>query len=139
MESGGYGGEGEGSPAGTAGAAGASFEERCLGAAANDCEECACTHCSVQLQTSAETSGCPEITACIRTSGCTGVDCYCGTFDAAACASGQADGPCRSAMLNAPGGKMPTLLSPSAGPAADAAVAIDGCMHAAEPGAAACD
>jgi hypothetical protein len=138
-ESGGAAGEGEGSQSSDAGAAGASFEERCRDSASDDCEVCLCTQCSAELQSCSETSGCLEIIACIRASGCTGVGCYCGTFDAAACASGQADGPCRSAMLNAPGGKVPTLLSPSAGPAADAAVAIDLCMQAAEPCAVACE
>jgi hypothetical protein len=42
-------------------------------------------------------------------------------------------------MLNAPGGKIPTLVSPSAGPAADAAVAIDACVQAIEACATACE
>lgn len=131
---------GGGGGAGTAGGAGAcksedptlTFEENCLVCAATDCERCLCTDCVEELQACAETSGCPEIAACIQASQCTGIDCYCGTFDALACAGGQSDGPCKSAILAAPGSREPSLLDPSAGPASDAAVAISTCT---QPGA----
>ncbi len=108
------------------------FEENCLLCAAADCERCLCTNCVEELQTCAETSGCPEIAACIQASECTGIDCYCGTFDALACAGGQSDGPCKSAILAAPGSREPSLVDPSAGPASDAAIAISTCT---QPGA----
>jgi hypothetical protein len=136
--SGGAAGQAGSSPS-VAGAAGLSFEERCLDAAVDDCEECLCTHCSTALERCSETSGCPEIAACIQASGCAGVDCYCGTFDVVACAGGQANGACRSAILEAPGGSVPTLQSPSAGPAADAAVAIGTCMQPGGACAASCE
>jgi hypothetical protein len=134
------GSSGSGGGAGSAGAAGAceaedpalTFEENCLACAETDCERCLCTDCVEQLQACAETSGCPEILACIQASQCTGVDCYCGTFDAVACAGGQSNGPCKSAILAAPGSREPSLLDRSAGPASDAAVAISDC---AQPGA----
>ncbi|HYJ07902.1 MAG TPA: hypothetical protein VEX18_02810 [Polyangiaceae bacterium] len=133
-------GRGGGGSGGTAGAAVAcesedpalTFEENCLACAETDCERCLCTECVEQLQACAETSGCPEILACIQASQCTGVDCYCGTFDAVACAGGQSNGPCKSAILAAPGSREPSLLDRSAGPASDAAVAISDC---AQPGA----
>jgi hypothetical protein len=126
--------------AGTAGAAVAcesedpalTFEENCLACAATDCERCLCTDCLEPLQACAETSGCPEIVQCIQASQCTGVDCYCGTFDAFACAAGQSDGPCKSVILAAPGSREPSLIDQSAGPASDAAVAISDCT---QPGA----
>jgi hypothetical protein len=137
---GGTAGSSAGGGAGRAGAAVAcesedpalSFEENCLMCAEIDCERCLCTGCAEQLQACAQTSGCPEIGACIRTSQCAGVDCYCGTFDAIACASGQSDGPCKSVILAAPGSREPSLANPSAGPASDAAIAISACT---EPGA----
>ena len=129
-----------GGGAGTAGAAVAcesedpalTFEENCLACAEAECERCLCTDCLEALQTCAETSGCPEILECIQASQCTGVDCYCGTFDALACAAGQSNGPCKSVILAAPGSREPSVLDPSAGPASDAAVAISDCT---QPGA----
>lgn len=112
------------------------FEENCLVCAETDCERCLCMNCAQPLQTCAETSGCPEIAACIQASQCAGIDCYCGTFDALACAAGQSDGPCKSAILAAPGGREPSLTAPSAGPASDAAIAISACI---EPGASCAD
>lgn len=116
----------------------ASFEDNCVACAASDCEHCLCTDCSEPVQNCATTSGCPEIAACIRESQCAGVACYCGTFDALACAAGQSDGPCKAVILGAPGGREPTLISPSAGPASDAAVAIAACMEPGGSCAAAC-
>jgi hypothetical protein len=115
--------------------AGGTFEERCLACAVDACEQCLCTDCTEELETCNNTAGCPEIAACVKESGCTGLDCYCGTFDALSCAGGQADGPCKSVILAAPGGHMPT---PSAGPASDAAVAISACIQPQQPCEAAC-
>jgi hypothetical protein len=127
-------------PAGSceSGAADDSFAARCLACSTNACDECLCTSCTSELEACKSTSGCPEIAACIKRSGCRGVDCYCGTFDAVSCAAGQANGPCKSAILDAPGGRVPTLLSPSAGPASDKAVAISVCTQPGHACAMAC-
>jgi hypothetical protein len=121
-------------------AAGASgeFEQQCLARAADACEQCLCSSCTDQLQACAATEGCPELVVCIRDNHCQGIACYCGTFDAIACTNGQANGPCKAAILEAPGGRVPTVLSPSAGPASDAAVAISLCEQSGAPCAQAC-
>lgn len=91
------------------------------------CENCVCEACVVQLDECAATSGCPEILACVLDSGCTGLDCYCGDDTLPACLGGQGNGPCRSAVLDAPGGRQPDALNPSGGPASDAALAVSAC------------
>lgn len=116
-------------PCATGGAAGG-FEQQCSACASDGCERCLCSECTDQLEACSETDGCPEIAACIRQHGCQGIDCYCGNFDAVSCANGQADGPCKLVILAAPGGRVPTLLAPSAGPASDAAVEISACARA---------
>jgi hypothetical protein len=121
-----------------AGGPSATFEAACLSDAADACERCLCSECSEPLEACANTAGCPEIAACIRQSQCRGVDCYCGSVDALSCASGQGNGPCKVAILEAPGGREPSLLSPSAGPASDAAVAISTCAEEGQPCAEAC-
>jgi hypothetical protein len=124
--------------AGAAGGPSASFEVACLADAADACERCLCSECSEPLEACANTAGCPEIAACIRQSQCRGVDCYCGSADALTCASGLGNGPCKAAILEAPGGREPSLLNPSAGPASDAAVAISTCAEEGQPCAEAC-
>lgn len=118
--------------------ASSSFEQACVTGAATACEECLCTECTSQLEKCDATSGCAEITACIRDARCTGVDCYCGHFDAWTCLGGQSDGPCKATILAAPGGRAPTLSAPSAGPASDAALAIGDCGQPGKACAAAC-
>jgi hypothetical protein len=108
---------------------GATFEATCLACATSPCEQCLCTGCTEQLKTCNSTPGCPEIAVCIRQSGCKGIDCYCGTIDALTCVAGQANGPCKSVILAAPGGHQPSLQSPSGGPASDAALAIGTCAQ----------
>ena len=124
--------------AGSAAGASGEFEQGCLARAADACEQCLCTSCTDQLQACAATEGCPELVVCIRDNHCQGAACYCGTFDPVACANGQANGPCKAAILDAPGGRVPTLISPSAGPASDAAVAISHCEQSGQPCAQAC-
>jgi hypothetical protein len=114
------------------------FEQDCLAHAADSCEQCLCSSCTEQLQACAATEGCPELLVCIRDNHCEGIACYCGTFDAVACANGEANGPCKAAILDAPGGRVPTLIRPSAGPASDAAVAISLCQQSGQPCAQAC-
>jgi hypothetical protein len=124
--------------AGSAAGASGDFEQDCLAVAADSCEQCLCSSCTDQLRACADTEGCPELAVCIRDNHCKGIACYCGTFDPVACANGEANGPCKSAILDAPGGRVPTLLSPSAGPASDAAVAISHCQQSGQPCAQAC-
>jgi hypothetical protein len=124
--------------AGSAAGASGQFEQDCLARAADACEQCLCSSCTDQLKACAATEGCPELVVCIRGNQCQGIACYCGTFDAIACANGQADGPCKSAILDAPGGRKPTLINPSGGPASDAAVAISLCEQSGAPCAQAC-
>src|SRR3954469_10861755 len=116
----------------------AGFTQDCLALAESSCDRCLCSDCTEQLEQCAATPGCAEIVACTRQSGCSGIDCYCGDFDAAACVQGQANGPCKSVILNAPAGHAPTLISPSGGPASDAAVAISTCSQAGHPCGADC-
>jgi hypothetical protein len=116
----------------------AGFEQDCLACAQNSCDRCLCSDCTEQLQHCAATPGCAEILVCTRQSGCSGSDCYCGDFGAVACVQGQANGPCKSVILDAPGGHVPTLVNPSGGPASDAAVAISTCTQAGHPCASDC-
>jgi hypothetical protein len=81
----------------------------------------------------ASTEGCQEILTCVRDEGCTGLDCYCGTFNALACSGGQSDGPCKPVFLAVPGGHEPSLANPSAGPASDAALSVANCTQAGQP------
>lgn len=105
------------------------YAQNCVTCSGEDyCLQCICTHCTSEVRACSETQGCTDISACVQNSRCTGMDCYCGTHDALSCALGQADGPCREAMLNAPSGRVPTLANPSAGPASDAAVAVATCL-----------
>lgn len=94
------------------------------------CAACVCRSCGAQLDTCAGIEGCSEILDCVLTSGCLGLDCYCGTESAAACLQGRSDGPCKEAVLAAPGGREPTLRNQSAGPATDAALTISECAEA---------
>lgn len=112
------------------GASDLEYADNCVRCAGEDrCLQCVCAQCAAQTRTCVETPGCLAISACVKESGCTGVDCYCGSSDALRCATGQADGPCRDVMLNAPSGRIPTIANPSAGPASDAAVAISTCIN----------
>jgi hypothetical protein len=133
--SGGLAGAGAGSAGACESNTGGTFETRCLACATDACEQCLCTDCTEELETCSMTGGCPEIAACVKESGCTGLDCYCGTFDALSCAAGQANGPCKSVILDAPGGHLP---NPSAGPASDAAIAISACAQTDGPCATPC-
>jgi hypothetical protein len=91
------------------------------------CTACLCSHCPTEVETCESTPGCQAIADCVATSRCEGVACYCGTVDPLGCAAGTANGPCRDVILNAPSGHKPTLADQSAGPAADAAVAVATC------------
>jgi hypothetical protein len=123
---------------GSAAGASGEFEQECLARAADACEQCLCSSCTDQVQACAATQGCPELVVCIRANNCEGIACYCGTFDPIACANGEANGPCKAAILEAPGARVPTLISPSAGPASDAAVAISHCQQSGQPCASTC-
>jgi hypothetical protein len=103
------------------------FEARCLACATNACGSCLCSGCQQELQTCQATAGCEDIAQCVLDSGCTSIDCYCGTHALAECLAGQSDGPCKDVILNAPGGHEPSLQDISAGPAADAALAVGSC------------
>lgn len=121
------------------GASDLEYAENCVRCAGEDrCLQCVCAQCTAQTRACVETPGCLEISACVKESGCTGVDCYCGRSDALRCATGQADGPCRDAMLGAPSGRIPTIADPSAGPASDAAVAISTCLSSSNQCASLC-
>jgi hypothetical protein len=93
------------------------------------CAACVCGACSGELADCASTAGCPEILACVRESGCTGTDCYCGDARPTECLRGDGNGPCKELVLAAPGGKEPSLLSPSGGPATDAALRVADCAN----------
>jgi hypothetical protein len=93
------------------------------------CGNCVCGACANELEVCAATPGCAEILTCVRESGCTGNECYCGDTRLTQCAAGGGNGPCKAAVLAAPGGKEPTLLNPSGGPASDAALAIANCAE----------
>jgi hypothetical protein len=92
------------------------------------CGTCLCDTCESEVAVCTATPGCFEIVACARVSGCVGLACFCGTVDAFTCAAiGGANGPCVDATLAAPGSHLPTLASPSAGPASEAALALSTC------------
>jgi hypothetical protein len=94
---------------------------------ADACTSCLCNHCPTDVETCESTPGCQAIANCVATSRCEGVACYCGTVGTLSCAAGTASGPCRDVILGAPGGHEPTLAEQSAGPAADAAIAVVTC------------
>jgi hypothetical protein len=113
--------------------AGTDFVASCLACAADDtCAQCLCTDCTPAMEACSRTEGCPEILACARETACAGRDCYCGDASLAACAAGEARGPCRDTFLQAPGGRAPTLGNPSAGPASDRALDIVQCLEDSE-------
>jgi hypothetical protein len=91
------------------------------------CAACVCGACASELDDCAGTPGCAEILACVRDNGCSGTDCYCGDVGIAECFRGGGNGPCKAAVLAAPGGKEPTIASPSGGPASDAALQVADC------------
>jgi hypothetical protein len=93
------------------------------------CAGCVCAECSSELVDCAETPGCAEILACVRESGCTGTDCYCGDAVLIICIGGAGNGPCKDVVLAAPGGRQPTVADPSGGPASDAALRIADCAE----------
>ena len=93
------------------------------------CAACICDRCGDTLQTCVETDGCPAILVCVRESGCTGRDCFCGDASLVECLQGEGNGPCRDAILAAPGGRAPTAQDPSAGPASDAAQQVGDCAE----------
>jgi hypothetical protein len=108
----------------------AEWEGNCVACSGGgDCAQCACMKCAVVLRTCETTPGCSDIAACVRASACAGTACYCGTSSLLECANGGGNGPCKAAMLAAPGGKPPTAADPSAGPASDALVAVNQCMQ----------
>jgi hypothetical protein len=119
---------------------GVPFAQSCAECAGGDaCGVCLCGTCADEIEVCAQTPGCPEIVACARSSGCTGVDCFCGTVDLLTCATtSQANGPCTTVTRNAPGYRQPTLLSPSAGPASDAAQVLAECSSRSTACTAAC-
>ncbi len=91
------------------------------------CGACVCSECGTELDTCANTPGCPEILACVRENGCSGTDCFCGDAALPRCFNGGGDGPCKDVVLAAPGGREPTLADPSGGPASDAALEVGEC------------
>lgn len=103
------------------------------------CGECVCRECGESLDTCANTPGCAEILACVRENGCSGTDCFCGDTTIARCFAGGADGPCKEAVLSAPGGREPTISDPSGGPASDAALAVGECADEDDRCADVCD
>lgn len=98
-------------------------------APADTCTACLCSECAGELGVCATTPGCLEILACVRDSGCSGQDCYCGTAILPACFGGAGNGPCKAVLLAAPGGREPTFDNPSGGPASDAALSIADCAE----------
>jgi hypothetical protein len=105
-------------------------QSACYAAARDDvCDTCVCTECVQPLEDCAATPGCPEILACVLESGCTGLDCFCGSEPLPTCvgAEGAGNGPCRDQVLSAPGGRQPDLVNLSAGPASDSAIAVSTC------------
>jgi hypothetical protein len=111
-------------------ATGATFEASCVACAGDDlCAQCLCTDCTDMVEQCTHTTGCTEILACVRDTGCSGTECYCGDANITSCATGAANGVCKSVMLDAPGAHAPTLGEPSAGPATDAALAVARCSQ----------
>jgi hypothetical protein len=142
----GAGGAGSGDAAGAGGAAGSAggtfdaaadacaqdsgdFKTDCLNCANGDpCGVCLCNDCTAQTQKCNETPGCREIGLCAKNNNCVdAVTCFCGTASAIDCAGGRGNGKCKQVVLDAPGGRTPTLTNLSAGPAADAAAALAAC------------
>jgi hypothetical protein len=117
---------GGGTPAATGAAA---VVDVCNALGANDaCGNCVCSACTTELERCADTPGCAEILACVRESACAGNECYCGDARLTECVlGGGGNGPCRAAVLAAPGGKEPSLADPSGGPASDAALGVADC------------
>lgn len=108
----------------------AEWDANCLACAGQDsCATCLCVNCTQALRDCDATEGCREIAACVKASACVGIDCYCGTAPLADCANGGGNGPCKEAILAAPGGKPPTLVDPSGGPASDAVAQVARCMQ----------
>lgn len=103
------------------------------------CAACVCGACSSELDACAGTVGCAEILTCVRENGCSGSDCYCGDARLSECFEGGGDGPCKDAVLAAPGSREPTLQHPSAGPATDAALEVADCADEEERCADVCD
>jgi hypothetical protein len=104
--------------------------ESCAAFGAGDaCAACVCERCQATLRACAETPGCPEILACVRESGCSGRDCFCGDANLAECLRGKGNGPCHGVTLAAPGGKELSAADPSAGPASDSALAVSRCAQ----------
>jgi hypothetical protein len=93
----------------------------------DDCAACVCGACASELQDCAGTPGCAEILGCVRDNGCDGSDCYCGDVRLTECLRGEGNGPCKAAVLAAPGGKELTIADPSGGPASDAALSVGTC------------
>lgn len=102
----------------------------CSDLGADACGACVCEQCATELAACAGVEGCVEILACVRASGCSGRDCYCGSASLADCLAGDAQGPCRDVVLRAPGASAPTLQDPSAGPASDASLQVADCAQA---------
>jgi hypothetical protein len=135
---------GRGEPASAGGLGGAvvacddptlDFEARCQACAEDACARCLCDECPTETEACQRTAGCAEIAACVVETACAGAACFCGDADALRCLSGESNGPCKDVILNAPGGRTPSLDNPSAGPASDAAVALSSCT---EPPAGVC-
>jgi hypothetical protein len=119
---------------------GDSLRAACEAPPRDACAACVCSSCKAELARCDETAGCTDILKCVAESGCSGAACYCGTIDVLRCANGEANGPCKAAMLSAPGSRTPTLADASAGPASDAALGIANCMQGPRsPCAAACE
>jgi hypothetical protein len=91
------------------------------------CGSCVCAECRSELDACLGVPGCAEILACVRESGCSGRECYCGDASLTECVRGDANGPCQEAVLAAPGGKAPSITDPSGGPASDAALNVSDC------------
>lgn len=108
----------------------AEWEANCLACAGQDpCAVCLCGSCAQALRDCDATEGCREIATCVQSSACVGIDCYCGPDPLTDCANGGGSGPCKDAILGAPGGKPPTLADPSGGPASDAVAQVALCMQ----------
>jgi hypothetical protein len=92
------------------------------------CGACLCENCEEELAACTDTPGCFEIVACARSSGCSGLACYCGTTDLLECATTDlANGPCLAVTLAAPDAHRPSLINPNAGPASEAALDLADC------------
>ncbi len=114
-------------PAGTEGVAAV---DACEALGSGDaCGACVCGQCQSELDTCLRVPGCAEILACVRESGCSGRDCYCGEASLTECIRGEGDGPCKEVVLAAPGGRAPTLEDSSGGPASDASLGVSDCAE----------